>query len=662
MAKGITPTTTRLAATVNARYYPVEGVADAYCMDGKLPGKRETRSVNMTMDRDSRGFLIAVYGYPMDGRNKTEAGAQALVELSKEMTGGNVTIDNAINDLAEAAIEVTGRLEVHQEAIRDPYFAGIMVHDGEMAALTVGNGIALIFRHDVLYPLTSSVRDLKATDLYGDPVDGIDDFIAGDAGTISYSNIAQLEEGDRFILCNEDLYQSIGQDGILRILSESEDQMDASSEMITYAAANMPGKPLQVIAISVEKLQMEDSPTSRFSLGRFATQAMEPVLDVTPARSEPKARPTSEISATQRYQKQDRMDFSAPKDELRRDQSSTETPFDRISTGSVSDDQTVSADVFPWSKPDVKVDDTPPYQGRRVTRDMTSPFDDLSTDDPKASPRDTYFESTPSPTSADRYADDYNVRDAHYDGVGTDGDYDDAVGSQRDAVNDLPEFAYTSAHQRRRSRLQDLHARDNRWGDNYGQTSENLRSSESYDDDEYDEFDHYDDYDEDFDDSYSNDRASTSWSRRRPYNKKRRIVFYALLVAVIVICIIALIKLLTQKDKPAESKPSLPNESSDIIKPSRTESQDTTAPSESAEPDPSSSETDPKPSGNDAEITYTIVTGDSWWSICMQYYNTATETLCQKLAEYNGKSMTDHIHTGEKIKIPPLTVLTGSGD
>ena len=663
MAKGITPTTTRLAATVNARYYPVEGVADAYCMDGKLPGKRETRSVNMTMDRESRGFLIAVYGYPMDGRSKTEAGARALVELSDEMSGSNVTIDNAINDLAEAALEVTGRLEVRQEATRDPYFAGIMVHDGEMAALTVGNGVALIFRHDVLYPLTSSVRDLKATDLYGDPVDGIDDFIAGDAGTISYSNIAQLEEGDRFILCNEDLYQSIGQDGILRILSESDDQMDASGEMITYAAANMPGKPLQIIAISVEKLIMEDSPTSRFSLGRFATQAMEPVRDVPQARPDPKAHPASDVSATQRYQKQDRLDFPPPKEEPPREQAPPETPFDRIYTSAASDVQTAPADDLPWSSPDARVDDTPLYQDRSVKRDMTSPFDDLSTDDQNAAPRDTYYESTPPATDDDRYDEDYRPHDPYsYDGSGAGEDYLNVGSARRDTASNLPEFAYSSAHQRRRSRIQDQRARDSRWGDDYAQTSDQLRSTDSYDDDEYDNFDHYDDYDDDFDDRYSDDRATTAWPRRRPYNKKRRIIFYALLVAVIVICIIALIKLLTKNDKPTDTTTTLPQESADVIVPSQSESVDTSTPSESAEPDPSESKTDPQPSGITGEVTHTIVTGDSWWSICMQYYNTATEALCQKLAEYNGKKMTDHIHTGGKIKVPPLSVLTGSGD
>jgi nucleoid-associated protein YgaU len=129
-----------------------------------------------------------------------------------------------------------------------------------------------------------------------------------------------------------------------------------------------------------------------------------------------------------------------------------------------------------------------------------------------------------------------------------------------------------------------------------------------------------------------------------------------------VICIIALIKLLTKKDKPTDTTSSLPQETADEIVPSQSDSEDTTPPSDTTEPDPSASETDPKPSGIDAEVTHTIVTGDSWWSICMQYYNTATEALCQKLAEYNGKNMTDHIHTGGKIKIPPLSVLTGSGD
>ena len=35
MAKASGPDLGRLVATINARYYPVEGIADSYCLDGK---------------------------------------------------------------------------------------------------------------------------------------------------------------------------------------------------------------------------------------------------------------------------------------------------------------------------------------------------------------------------------------------------------------------------------------------------------------------------------------------------------------------------------------------------------------------------------------------------------------------------------------------------
>ena len=53
MAKASGPISARLVATINARYYTVEGIAASYCLDGKFPSKRELRSVNTTLDRES---------------------------------------------------------------------------------------------------------------------------------------------------------------------------------------------------------------------------------------------------------------------------------------------------------------------------------------------------------------------------------------------------------------------------------------------------------------------------------------------------------------------------------------------------------------------------------------------------------------------------------
>ena len=246
------------------------------------------------------------------------------------------------------------------------------------------------------------------------------------------------------------------------------------------------------------------------------------------------------------------------------------------------------------------------------TLEMTSPFDDLSLDDSSLPSRDTSYDSSPSATTGVRDSYDYEQRESYresysYDDVDADDSYAEPARIRQDSGIGLPEFAYTSAHQRRRSRLQDQRARDDRL-DDYGQ-----RTATSSDRD----YDDYDDYD-DFDDPYDDDRASAGWRRGRPNNKMRRIIFYAILVAVIVICIIALIKLLTKKDKPTDTTPSItPIESENVITP-QTDPKDTEA-TETTAPDPS--ETEPSPSVVQGEVTHTIVAGDSWWSLCMQYYN-----------------------------------------
>lgn len=48
--------------------------------------------------------------------------------------------------------------------------------------------------------------------------------------------------------------------------------------------------------------------------------------------------------------------------------------------------------------------------------------------------------------------------------------------------------------------------------------------------------------------------------------------------------------------------------------------------------------------------SYTVVKGDSLWSICKKYYQNGT--LAYRLAAYNGIQNADYIRVGQKIKIP----------
>ena len=78
MAKSPSSIYTRLALTVAARYYPTEGIIDSYCLDGRFPGRREQRSVDSTLDREDRGFLFSVFGYPYTMQEESPAWREPL--------------------------------------------------------------------------------------------------------------------------------------------------------------------------------------------------------------------------------------------------------------------------------------------------------------------------------------------------------------------------------------------------------------------------------------------------------------------------------------------------------------------------------------------------------------------------------------------------------
>lgn len=309
MAKAPRATVTRLAVTVNARYYPTEGIGDAYCLAGRFPGRREQRAVDTTLERENRGFLISVFGYPKPDGDDDAPWRASLSRLSAQMEADDSNIDNDLNDLAETTMDVTGRTMLSASGEREPYFAGYLLRDGELAAVTLGDGVAMLYRRGMLYPLTDDRLELEAVDSAGHAVQGLHDFIAGEAGTLRYSNIAQIETGDLLIICNRTVFSAVGQAEWLRILSEAEDQNDACGLLLTAAAAKMPGEPLQIAIGRIEEQIAEERP-SRLNLGRFATQAMTPIKG---GEEIPSAEEKDEVdlARTQRYHRRDMEDYLA---------------------------------------------------------------------------------------------------------------------------------------------------------------------------------------------------------------------------------------------------------------------------------------------------------------------------------------------------------------
>lgn len=261
MAKPSRAVLTRIATTVTARYYPSSGAADGFYLDGRISGRREHRAADITLDREDQGFFYSVYAH-FSGNGPDEAAQnrirKALDKILADVHHSSHNIDSEINELAECAVSVAGRITLQHDGVRQPYFAGIMVKDSELAAVTMGNGCAYLYRGDVLYPLTTDDFPIDAIDVNGKPVKGLDVYCAGVAGTVRYSNIAQLQLDDCIIVCNKEVMSALGQREVLRMLYEAEDQADAAGLIITTASAKLPGVPLQFMIGFVENISASD--------------------------------------------------------------------------------------------------------------------------------------------------------------------------------------------------------------------------------------------------------------------------------------------------------------------------------------------------------------------------------------------------------------------
>lgn len=270
MAKTPRAALTRIAATVTARYYQTSGATDGFYLDGRISGRREHRAADITLDREERGFFYAAFAH-LPGSNQDDAAQtrvrKALDRILSEVKQPGHNIDTEINELAECAVSVAGRITLQHDGVRQPYFAGIIVKDSELAAVTMGNGCAYLYRGDVLYPLTADDYQLDAIDYNGKPVSGLDVYCAGVAGTVRYSNIAQLQLDDCVIVCNKEIMEALGQREVLRMLYEAEDQSDAAGLIITAASAKLPGVPLQILIGFVENISSLDR-TGRFNVTR----------------------------------------------------------------------------------------------------------------------------------------------------------------------------------------------------------------------------------------------------------------------------------------------------------------------------------------------------------------------------------------------------------
>ncbi|MBP5262249.1 MAG: hypothetical protein J6Z43_09005 [Clostridiales bacterium] len=254
-------TLTRLASTLTAKFSPSQTLTDAFYIDGRLCGKRETRAADITIEKEERGYFFSVFTHPtVEG---LEPGMLPPFEpqfrsLCNDVKFGHKEIDGLIEKFLSTAVEVTGKMRLSDSEMRSPYFSGIIVRDAEAFAVTVGNGLAFLYRDDTLFPLTDAGIPMEAIDAFDNRVGDFMYYCASKTANALWSNYFTLSPDDCIILCNKAVYDALGQRELLRILNEAEDQCDAAGTVITQAAARMPNVPMQFSISFVENVTNTD--------------------------------------------------------------------------------------------------------------------------------------------------------------------------------------------------------------------------------------------------------------------------------------------------------------------------------------------------------------------------------------------------------------------
>ncbi|MBQ4186126.1 MAG: hypothetical protein II657_07170 [Clostridiales bacterium] len=272
---------TRLATTLTARYFPTTELTDAFYMDGRVTSKSVARSADLTNDKEDRGFFFSVFSHqtnPDQDPNALPPYEPILRRLGTELKTGRRSLDDSIGEMVNTAVSITGKMKISQGNNRAPFFAGVMVKDGEAFASTIGKGLAFLYRDDTLYPMTATDIRIDAINTARQKVDNFYNFCATKTAPALCSNIAQLKLDDCIILCNREVYEALGQQELLRILYDAEDQSDAASVVITEAAAKLPGVPLQFMISFVEDITSSEK-GGFFGFGRKKKKVVEEVID-----------------------------------------------------------------------------------------------------------------------------------------------------------------------------------------------------------------------------------------------------------------------------------------------------------------------------------------------------------------------------------------------
>jgi len=237
-------------------------------MNGKFTSENYIDNVQASMESRGTEFLFAIADNMECEIPDQNMHVSILKELGRahEKAAMNETdIASGIKDLETRINEterlLSGFLEINEVPITDSRwnlgFAGLVIKDGQFAALTGGNGHVYMMREGMFRPLANEIAKAKrALDSQEDEEQRDEIEIPGEqpGGSVIVSDIYTLQEEDAFVMVSEGVAEALGEEKIEDLMASRSDSSYIAFRIIEEAMKRNFSGDLCVMVVQIEKI------------------------------------------------------------------------------------------------------------------------------------------------------------------------------------------------------------------------------------------------------------------------------------------------------------------------------------------------------------------------------------------------------------------------
>lgn len=242
---------------------------NSFYMNGKFTSENHIDNIQASFENRGLEYLFAVSDNMICDYPEQDINVSILKELERfhekiAVSSGNIQskareLESRVNDterIIQSFLEMKGIQKSDPEW--DMGFSGLLLTDGQLVAMTSGNGRVYMMRDGMFRPLAAETSNAKR-DIESKIIEtGEDDKIElpGDEehGSVIVSDIYDIHEGDSFILLSNGLYQALGEEKIEDLLALRSDSSYIAHRLVDEAMKRKTMGDLTALVVQVEKI------------------------------------------------------------------------------------------------------------------------------------------------------------------------------------------------------------------------------------------------------------------------------------------------------------------------------------------------------------------------------------------------------------------------